>query len=52
MNSQTELSVVLVYVRVSFFKLAHNGLRLGEVAEYGKINYQFKTKYYAKRKRQ
>jgi hypothetical protein len=30
--------------------MAHNGISLGEVAEFGKINFQLKNKYDAKRK--
>jgi len=30
----------------------YNGSRLGEVADFGKINYQLKNKYDAKRERE
>ena len=33
-------------------KLAHNVISLGEVADFGKINFQLKNKYDAKRKRE
>ena len=33
-------------------KLAHNVISLGEVADFGKINFQLKNKYYAKRERE
>ena len=36
----------------SVLKVTHNVISLGEVADFGKINYQFKTKNYAKRKRE
>jgi hypothetical protein len=32
--------------------LAHNVISLGEVADFGKINFQLKNKYYAKRERE
>jgi hypothetical protein len=33
-------------------KITANGMRLGEVVDYGKINFNIKTKYDAKRKRE
>ena len=32
--------------------IAHNVISLGEVADFGKINFQLKNKYDAKRKRE
>jgi len=33
-------------------KVAANGISLGEVADFGKINFQLKNKYDAKRERE
>ena len=32
--------------------ISYNVISLGEVADFGKINFQLKNKYYAKRKRE
>ena len=37
---------------MQFRSLAHNGFGLGEVADFGKINFQLKNKYDAKRERE
>jgi hypothetical protein len=46
------LSVSSHYFRVSVLGIAYNGISLGEVADFGKINFQLKNKYDAKRKYQ
>jgi hypothetical protein len=47
--------VLVIWLEVSFWnvrKIATNVISLGEVADFGKINFQFKNKYDAKRKRE
>jgi hypothetical protein len=43
---------MVVEVVDTSFGIAPNGLTLGEVADFGKINFKLKNKYDAKRKRE
>jgi hypothetical protein len=50
-NKQAQKTVWLSFLTVAL-KLVHNVISLGEVADFGKIKFQLKNKYNAKRKRE